>query len=135
MSAKPSSPAIPVPQASPSRVKSAILHVISLAQFTLVYTRSWAAGSTNPRLRMKGERDQADQEIALLPSPSRGVRFSVISVVKTRWTTTPGWIFGLLTPVSVGKNFCHSTGDRFLLRGGSTTIGVSSALPHSPQLA
>ncbi len=35
MPTKPSSPDIPLPRGWPSRVKSAILHVISLAQFTL----------------------------------------------------------------------------------------------------
>ena len=66
MHAKPSFPVIPLPRAWPSCVKSAILHVISLAQFTVAYTRGWAVDSANPRLRMKGELDHADQEIALL---------------------------------------------------------------------
>ena len=52
MPAKPSFPAILLPRAWPSRVKSAILHAISLAQYVIVYTRSWAVDSTNPRLRM-----------------------------------------------------------------------------------
>jgi predicted RNA polymerase sigma factor len=40
--------------------------MISLAQYTVAYTRGWAVDSTNPRLRVRGELDQADQEIALL---------------------------------------------------------------------
>ena len=71
MPAKPSSPAIPLPRDWPSRVKSAILHVISLAQFTIAYTRGWAVDSINPRLRRNGELDQADQEIALLREQMR----------------------------------------------------------------
>ena len=67
MPAKSSSPVIPLPRGWPSRVKSAILHVISLAQFTIAYTRGWAANSVNSRVRLKAERDRAQQEIALAP--------------------------------------------------------------------
>ena len=66
MPAKSSSPKIPLPQGWPSRVKSAILHVISLAQFTMAYTRGWAANSPNSRIRLKAELDRAHQEITLL---------------------------------------------------------------------
>jgi hypothetical protein len=38
MPGKSAYPAIPLPRSWPSRVKSAILHVISLAQFTAAYT-------------------------------------------------------------------------------------------------
>ena len=66
MPAKSSLPEIPQPRGWPSRVKSAILHVISLAQFTLAYTRGWAANSPNSRIRLKAELDRALQEITLL---------------------------------------------------------------------
>jgi len=55
MPAEPSLPAIPLPRGWSSRVKSAILHVISLAQFTAAYTRGWAANSVNTRIRLKAE--------------------------------------------------------------------------------
>jgi hypothetical protein len=35
--------AIPLPRNWPSRVNSAILHVITLAQFTVAHTRGWVA--------------------------------------------------------------------------------------------
>ena len=66
MPAKSSLPAIPQPRGWPSRVKSAILHVISLAQFTLAHTRGWAANSPNARIRLTAELDRALQEITLL---------------------------------------------------------------------
>ena len=56
---------IPLPRSWPSRVKSAILHVISLGQFTLAYTRGWAANSLNSRIRLKAELDRACQETTL----------------------------------------------------------------------
>ena len=40
-------PTIPLPKDWHRHVRSAILHVISLAQFATVYARSWAADSMN----------------------------------------------------------------------------------------
>ena len=71
MPAKPSSPTIPLPRAWPLRIKSAMIHAIALAQYVIVYTRSWAVDSTNPRLRIKGELDQTHQEIAMLGEQMR----------------------------------------------------------------
>jgi hypothetical protein len=66
MPAKSSSPSLPLPRSWTSRVKSAILQVISLAQFTMAYTRGWAANSPNSRIRLKADLDRAHQEIASL---------------------------------------------------------------------
>ena len=65
MPTQPSPPTIPLPRGWPSRVKSAILHVISLAQFTLAYTRGWAANSPNSRIRLKAELDRALHDVFL----------------------------------------------------------------------
>ena len=59
-------PKIPLPKGWKQHVRSAVLHVISLAQYTTVYTRGWAADSTNSRVRLKAELDRVNQEIALL---------------------------------------------------------------------
>ena len=40
--------------------------MISLAQFTLAYTRGWAANTPNSRIRLKAELDRAHQEITLM---------------------------------------------------------------------
>jgi hypothetical protein len=66
MPAKSSTPEIPLPRGWPFHVKSAMLHVISLAQFAVAYTRGWAANSPNSRVRLTAERDRAQQEVALL---------------------------------------------------------------------
>ena len=55
MPAKFLSPVIPLPRGWPSRVKSAILHVISLGQLTLAHTRGWAANIA-PARRSAAER-------------------------------------------------------------------------------
>ena len=43
------SPRIPLPNHWAEHVGSAVLHVISLAQYAAVYTRSWAVDSMNGR--------------------------------------------------------------------------------------
>ncbi len=62
---------IPLPRGWPGRVRSAILHVISLAQFALAYTRGWAANSQVARVRLKGANDRLRQQVALLTEEIR----------------------------------------------------------------
>jgi len=57
---------IPLPKSWPTHVRTAILHVISLAQFAAAYTRSWAANSVNSRIRLQAERDRALEELSRL---------------------------------------------------------------------
>jgi hypothetical protein len=71
MPAKPSSPEIPLSRGWSSRVKSAILDVVNLAQFTLAYTRGWAAHSPNSGICLNAELDRADQQVALLQEELR----------------------------------------------------------------
>ena len=59
------SPRITLPKAWKGHVRSAMLHVISLAQYAAVYTRSWAVDSMNGRVRLKAENDRLLQELAL----------------------------------------------------------------------
>ena len=48
-----------------------MLHVISLAQFGMAYTRGWAVNSPIARLRLKVENDQLKQDLALLKEEIR----------------------------------------------------------------
>ena len=59
-------PTIRLPKSWKLSVRSAMLHVVSLAQYAAIYTRSWAADSTNQRVRLKAENDRAQLELALL---------------------------------------------------------------------
>jgi hypothetical protein len=52
-------------------VRSGVLHAISLAHFSLTYTRSWAANSWNARIRLKQENDRLQAELALLREEMR----------------------------------------------------------------
>ena len=57
---------VPLPKGWPRTVRSAVIHAISLAQFSLTHTRSWAANSWNARIRLKQQNDWLRQEVALL---------------------------------------------------------------------
>ena len=61
-----SPPDLSVPPGWPKNVKSAVLHVISLAQYAIAATRGWAADALNPRARQAVGDDQLKQEIQLL---------------------------------------------------------------------
>ena len=57
---------IPLPSGWPQSVKSAVLHVISLAHYAIVAARGWTANSINTRVRLATENDRLRQEIGLL---------------------------------------------------------------------
>ena len=52
-------------------MRSALLHVIALAQYAAVYTRGWAAESCNARVRLRATIEQLQQEVALLKAEIR----------------------------------------------------------------
>jgi transposase InsO family protein len=52
-------------------VKSALVHAISLAQYALVYTRSWAGNSKIQRVRLAARANQCEQEVRLLRDEAR----------------------------------------------------------------
>ena len=64
-------PDLPVPSGWPKNVKTAVLHVISVAQFALTYTRGWAADALNPRARQAADMDRLANEVALLQEELR----------------------------------------------------------------
>ena len=71
MASKKKQPQIPLPKSWDKYVKSGILHVFALAQYALIYSRSWAADSSNQRVRLKVERDRWEQEAAQLREAMR----------------------------------------------------------------
>ena len=60
-----------LPRSWPTKVRSAMLHVVSLAQYATVFTRSWAADRSNARVRLKAEKDRLQQEVAQLRAELR----------------------------------------------------------------
>ena len=71
MAAKSKQPEIPLPKSWDTHVKSGILHIMALAQYALTYSRSWAADSSNQRVRLKAECDRLQQELSLLREEMR----------------------------------------------------------------
>ena len=59
-------PRLAVPKRWKRSVQRALVTVMSLAHYTLVSTRSWAANSRNHRVRLSAKTDQLDNEIRLL---------------------------------------------------------------------
>ena len=62
---------IPLLKQWPLRVKSALLHVISLAQFVTAYTRGGAANSVNARVRLKARAQELEEQISRLEEQIR----------------------------------------------------------------
>jgi len=58
MASKSKPPEIPLPKSWSKHVKSAIPHILALAQYALTYSRSWAADSTDQRVRLKADNDR-----------------------------------------------------------------------------
>jgi len=50
-------PDIPLPSGWAKNVKSAIMHVISLARYAIVAAPGWAANSINARVRLAADND------------------------------------------------------------------------------
>jgi len=55
----------------PKRIRSAILNAISLAHYSIIYSRSWCANSSIARVQLAGKLDQAQNEISLLKEEIR----------------------------------------------------------------
>ena len=71
MSAKQSAPKIALPKGWSDIIKTAMLHVISLAQFGMAYTRGWAANSINSRISLQAECERLQQQVAQLKEEIR----------------------------------------------------------------
>jgi hypothetical protein len=66
MLANPQPPRIDLPKGWQDCVKSAVLHAIVLAHYSIVYARAWAADSFNARVRLAAENDRLHEACVLL---------------------------------------------------------------------
>ena len=64
-------PRIDLPRGWPRHIRSALLHVIALAEYAAAYTRGWAIDCRITRLRLKAENDRLRQEVVLLTEEIR----------------------------------------------------------------
>jgi hypothetical protein len=60
-----------LPKGWPEQIRSAVIHVISLAHFSATFARGVAANSINARVPLKAENNRLRQEIALLIEEAR----------------------------------------------------------------
>ena len=67
-------PDISLPSGWGKNVKAAVLHVISLAQYALTYTRGWAADALNPRARQAAESERVTNEVGGITERTRLLR-------------------------------------------------------------
>lgn len=66
MPVKQTHPRIPLPRNWHSHVKSAVLHTISLAHFSIIHARGMAAGHIRRRVRLAAQNERLREECALL---------------------------------------------------------------------
>ena len=118
----PSPPDLSLPSGWPRNVKSAVLHVISLAQYAIVATRGWAADALNPRARQAAEDDRLKQEIQLLREE---LRIKDARVTKIDPRRRPYYPAGLHVPsgpcqaaLSADTILAHDLETMDLLHGG-----------------
>ena len=62
---------IPLPRSWSENVKSAVLHVISVAHLAIIHARNAAANSLNSRVRLAADLSRANEEISLLQEELR----------------------------------------------------------------
>ena len=62
----PQPPRTQLPSGWQGCIKSAVLYMIALAHYSIVYARAWAADSINARVRLAAEKDRLQEECALL---------------------------------------------------------------------
>jgi len=73
-------PNIPLPSGWAKNVKSAVLHVVSLAHHAITCARGWAANSINARVRLAGDNDRLKREAQLLREE---IRLKDVRMAKT----------------------------------------------------
>ena len=71
MTAIPADHRLPLPKGWPKRIRSSVIHAVSLAHFSVTFARSVAAASINARIRLKAENNRLRQEIAILVEEAR----------------------------------------------------------------
>ncbi len=63
--------ALPLPKGWPRRVRSAVIHAVSMANVVFTVTRSQAENHFNARVRLQAENDRLRNEISLLHEERR----------------------------------------------------------------
>ena len=121
MSKSRQTPQIPFPKGWKKQVRSAVLHVIALAQYAAAYTRGWAADGTNARV---SNRAHAGHTVPLVPNRVLSSRASQDSGS----TTVTFYTKRRHLPIVTLERSVVTHGGRF---GGSAGAAPASAKPLS----
>ena len=116
MSKRTFSPILTLPRSWPCRVRSALLHVVALAQYAAVYTRSWAAECRNARVRLRATVDQLQQEVALLQAEIHIKDARMSCVPAQRRPNYPPAVRMQILELLAAQGWClQQTADAFLI--------------------
>ena len=127
-------PRIPLPKGWPSHVKSGVLHIISLAHFSITHARGWAAKSVSASVRIAAEKDRLHQEIALLREELRikDARMSVITPHR-RPRYAPTERLAILEVRAARGWSLNQTADAFLLTPATVTSWAQRVDEQGPR--
>ena len=127
-------PRIPLPKGWPSHVKSGVLHIISLAHFSITHVRGWAAKSVSASIRIAAEKDRLLQEIALLREELRikDARMSVIAPHR-RPRYAPTERLAILEARAARGWSLKQTADAFLLTPATVTSWAQRVDEQGPR--
>jgi len=131
---------IPLPKSWPAKVCAAMLHVVSLAKYAAVYTRSWAADSRNARVRLRADNDRLLHEVALLREEIRIKDARMVSLPPHRRPFYPpsarlailelraarGWSLEQTAATPRLRALCRPAPADLVPHAGQTAIGQSS---------
>jgi predicted RNA polymerase sigma factor len=125
---------IPLPKGWPNRIRSEVIHVISLTHFSLTFARSVAANSTNARIRLKAENSRLRQEISILIEETRIKDSRVERIPAQRRPHYPPIERMAILELRAARGWPLSqTARRFLVTPATIASWTSSHRPRSPR--
>lgn len=126
----------PLPRGWPRRVRSAVIHTISLARTSVTHTRSWTANHYNARIRLNAENDRLRGEILHLREEGwiKDARMDQIPPTGVH-TTLPSSDSGSSScgPREVGR--WHSAQSTFSFPPSRSARGHSGSMRKAPTLS
>jgi len=133
MLAEPKELRIPLPKGWQGCVKSAVLHTIALAHYTILYARAWAADSINARVRLAAENDRLQEECALLREELRIKDARTAQITPQRRPHYPRHERMAILELRAARGWSlKQTADTFLLTPATIASWVKRIDEHGP---
>ncbi|MDA1052747.1 MAG: DDE-type integrase/transposase/recombinase [Planctomycetota bacterium] len=126
---------IPLPKAWNRHVKSAVLNVISLAQYATAYTRGWAADGINARARQQAEVDRLQQELAFVNEQLRIITARMKSVPARSRPHYKSTERMAILELKAGRGWSlRQTADKFLVTSATIASWLQRVSEHDDTL-